>query len=618
MTFFYILFYDITMDMDVNFILKSPKARCNSRYIRVHYPEDYEKIIVMPGNTFAEQLYNYIHGVQPHICPICGKDTPFRKLTYGYSTYCSTACAGKSKDRLDKIRQTTLERYGVDNASKSESIKAKKRETITEHYGGFGFASEEIRSRANSTIQQTYGVDNVSKDESVKAKKRQTTFEHYGVESICQIEGHHEKMKQALQNKYGVPSYFLTNEFLEKRKLKEKVRIENSRKSMLARFGVDSYSKTDEFKIALRVKSENRNHISNSDFIGYTDDGQWIMRCSHPECNKCQLKTYITNPITIYDRDKLGAEQCTFLKPIGVFSRNTNIELFVRDILDEYGIEYQTNVRGIIGGKELDIYIPSLKMGIECNGIHWHSNLYKTNHYHIDKFLDCQAKNIRLITLWEDWIFNKPSIVKSLLLCKIKQCKNTIYARQCEVREIGSKTCQDFLDDNHIQGRCKASVHLGLYHNNKLVAVMCFSKRSSLSGSNKREENEWELIRFCNLLNYRIIGGASKLLNHFVHNYCSGPCKIISFSSNDISDGNLYNVIGFNRKGLSQSYWYVHRGTYKRYHRSSFTKRKLREKGFDTTNQTEKEIMSQKLPYYCIYDSGTTKWELMIQYPSKF
>jgi hypothetical protein len=147
---------------------------------------------------------------------------------------------------------------------------------------------------------------------------------------------------------------------------------------------------------------------------------------------------------------------------------------------------------------------------------------------------------------------------------------------------------------------------------------MCFSKRSSLSGSNKREENEWELIRFCNLLNYRIIGGASKLLNHFVHNYCSGPCKIISFSSNDISDGNLYNVIGFNRKGLSQSYWYVHRETYKRYHRSSFTKRKLREKGFDTTNQTEKEIMSQKLPYYCIYDSGTTKWELTIQYPSKF
>ena len=95
------------------------------------------------------------------------------------------------------------------------------------------------------------------------------------------------------------------------------------------------------------------------------------------------------------------------------------------------------------------------------------------------------------------------------------------------------------------------------------------------------------------------------------------PVEMINGES-ILENGNLYNVIGFNRKGLSQSYWYVHRGTYKRYHRSSFTKRKLREKGFDTTNQTEKEIMSQKLPYYCIYDSGTTKWELTIQYPSKF
>ena len=53
------------------------------------------------------------------------------------------------------------------------------------------------------------------------------------------------------------------------------------------------------------------------------------------------------------------------------------------------------------GITELDIYIPSLKIGIEYDGAHWHGNdeSYKK---HIKKYNACIAQNIRLIRVKED------------------------------------------------------------------------------------------------------------------------------------------------------------------------------------------------------------------------
>ena len=47
--------------MDIQFILSSPKGRANSRYIKKNYPEEYGEIITYSGETFSEQLYNYIY-----------------------------------------------------------------------------------------------------------------------------------------------------------------------------------------------------------------------------------------------------------------------------------------------------------------------------------------------------------------------------------------------------------------------------------------------------------------------------------------------------------------------------------------------------------------------------
>lgn len=70
---------------------------------------------------------------------------------------------------------------------------------------------------------------------------------------------------------------------------------------------------------------------------------------------------------------------------------------------------------------ELDIYIPSLRLALEYNGVYWHSTKHITDiNYHLNKTKLCESKDIWLIHIWEwEWINNKDKIktfLKNLIL----------------------------------------------------------------------------------------------------------------------------------------------------------------------------------------------------------
>lgn len=222
----------------------------------------------------------------------------------------------------------------------------------------------------------------------------------------------------------------------------------------ISKYGVEFFSMTDEFKKSISLSRIQNTISNNDDILGYNiinDDIYYIYRCPHPECSRCTDKFYISKAGHKKVRENQGTEVCTNILPIS-YERNTGttIELFIRNILDEYSIEYITNDRSILGGKELDIYIPDRNIAIECNGIYWHSLKSKT--YHYDKWKACQEKSIQLITVWEDQIINKPEIVRSLVLSKLGIYKERIQARKCIVRNVTSKEVSEFLITNHLQG----------------------------------------------------------------------------------------------------------------------------------------------------------------------
>ena len=77
----------------------------------------------------------------------------------------------------------------------------------------------------------------------------------------------------------------------------------------------------------------------------------------------------------------------------------------------------------------------------------------------------------------------------------------------------------------------------------------------TFSKSRFSKKYEWEMVRFCNKLNYHIPGAASRLLKYFEKNW--KPHSIVSYADRRWSTGNLYNALGFSLDHISPpNYWY--------------------------------------------------------------
>lgn len=90
-------------------------------------------------------------------------------------------------------------------------------------------------------------------------------------------------------------------------------------------------------------------------------------------------------------------------------------------------IKSHTNMKVVLNDRqqlldsflELDIFIPELKLAIECNGTYWHSEIYLKKNYHYNKSKKCECQDILLINIWEHlWYSTEQENLKDyLLLC---------------------------------------------------------------------------------------------------------------------------------------------------------------------------------------------------------
>ena len=552
--------------MEITYLLEQPKTRCREIHILKNFPNEYQGILKCEGEKFVEKLYNYIYKSPQHTCPVCGKETPFKNFISGHSQYCSVKCSANDDVKKEKAKTTMLEKYGVENISQLDSIKQQRLQTMETRYGKY-FNN---RKKAKTTMLEKYGVENISQLDSIKQQRLQTMETRYG-----KYFNNQEKAKTTMLEKYGYKSTLSLPEVRKK---------------------------------ALDTKRE-KFLFSNDDIIEYMGDS-WMMKCPHPECNKCEEKTFIIKQGHYHDRLRIGAEVCTKLLPVSESKNsNTSLEIFIKQILDSHNIKYISNDRKILEGKELDIYIPDKKIAVECNGCYWHNDFrLHLPKKHYNKWKICKENEIQLLTIWEDWIVCKPALIQSIIETKLGICNNRLYARKCNIIDLSSNKTKvkDFLKENHIQGNTPFEKCFGLVYNDEIISVMTFGHKRGCRGGKQTNGNEWELSRFCNKMNTVVIGGAGKLLKHFEK--MVNPEIIYSYSSNDISNGNLYKKLDFKEDSISIPYWYVEPKTLNRYHRTSFTKREIMRKGMTSdTKFTESEIM-KKYNFLKIYDSGMTKW----------
>ena len=255
--------------------------------------------------------------------------------------------------------------------------------------------------------------------------------------------------------------------------------------------------------------------------------------------------------------------------------------------------------RTILDGREIDIYIPSLKIGIEYDGLRWHSEEFgKGRSYHLKKLDDCSKKGVRLIHIFEDEWVEKKEVVKSRLMNLIGKTDRKIYARRCEIIDIDIPVATAFLKDNHIQGACSSQYRYGLYYDGELVALMTFGKLRKNLGS-EATEGKYELLRYCSKRNTNVVGGASRLFKHFLKQ--TNPNEVTSYADRRWNSGKLYEMLGFTLSHKSQpSYFYVIGG--KRHNRFNFRKDKLVKEGYDASKSEHQIMLDRKI--YRIYDCG--------------
>lgn len=290
----------------------------------------------------------------------------------------------------------------------------------------------------------------------------------------------------------------------------------------------------------------------------------------------------------------------------------------VAEWAESIGFNIERNNRTALSHRmEIDIYIPSLKTGIEYNGCFWHSDRLEGDKRATEqKHHRAAAAGIRLITVWDfDWLKRRPIVERHLLHALGINPAPRIGARECATEEIGGADANAFYADHHIQGACRgAGLNFGLKRNGELVAAMSFTRGVTRRG--KAGNGEWELARYATSAIVR--GGASKLFKAFLET--ARPKTVWSFSDNQHFGGGLYETLGFEKDGtLPADYRVIDPKTMKVWHKSQWQRKnipnRLREMGStetfapDNDPRTERQ-MQDLVGALRVWDAGKTRWIL--------
>jgi len=243
---------------------------------------------------------------------------------------------------------------------------------------------------------------------------------------------------------------------------------------------------------------------------------------------------------------------------------------------------------------EIDIYIPSLNIGIEYNGCYYHSELFRDTNYHKEKIEYFREFGIRVVMIWsDDWEFNKDRVKR--FITNLVGARKSIGARETVAVEISQKEYSDFLEENHLLGSSVASVRIGLKKDDEIVAVMGFKKIAS-----NVNKIGWDLSRFSNT---NVVGGFTKMLKFFQK---SNPGNVYSFADLDIVDpkSNVYTKNGFLEYSVQRpDYTYYNPKTRTRRHKFNYRKSFFSKIGIDTSEKEEHQLCNEYGLLRC-YDSG--------------
>lgn len=475
------------------------------------------------------------------------------------------------KEKQAKARKayekTMMERYGTVHPLQIASAKAKRKETIKEHFGDENWAPGKVAAYQEKAkrIQAEHLADPVFA-QSVKDKRAETNLQRYGVENAGWTEESQTKIKATNLERYGV-EWSGANSAIK----------EEIKESQITTYGYYPHNRLDD--------------QTHKEFERLGKDGFTIRAISNTtgRCRQSIKDYFLSANIPLPAQKMTTPEAC-----------------IVEWLKENYTGQIVIHDREILKPKEIDIWLPDANLGIEVNGEYWHCENHAANSpikpkLHIyDKWKEAQKLGIQLLELWGTEVADHFDGVTNLLSSKL-QMSQPVFARKCEVKEVtDSSLVIQFVQRNHLQGIktfTSADKAYGLYRGDNLLAMILFSPHHR-----QGHENEIVLKRFCCRSGVRIVGGCSKLLKHAIK--LNDWHRIITWSDNRISTGKLYGSMGMAlEEELSPDYSYWELDTNIIRSKQSCQKSDLH----CVEGQTEKERATE-LGLYRIWDCGKKRW----------
>lgn len=366
-------------------------------YKIIKYNKDVDRILydVLPNfrddfYTFNTKAYCLLHEITDvPKCLQCGSPYPQNIRTFGkgFSRFCSARCAGKN-----------------------EIVRIKQKNTVKNKYGDeYFFRTKEYKKQKEEWSIRKYGVANPWDSQEYRDSLAAKSIQKYGVKHVFQLKNIQKLAKEGMMKKYGVAHPMQVPE-IKAKIIPSMLNPESSKKNAAARIRkhYENICK-DKYVEPLFSLEEYANRKNDQHLF------KW-------RCRKCGN----VFEMTIRWAWHWGGPVHSYARCFNCFPKTTNLgkskeefELveFLKTITDSDIIHGTPLNRKIIPPYEIDIFIPSLNIGVEFDGIFWHSVECKENaiEYHMKKTSLCEEKGIRLIHIWsQEWETDRKNVERSL------------------------------------------------------------------------------------------------------------------------------------------------------------------------------------------------------------
>lgn len=260
-------------------------------------------------------------------------------------------------------------------------------------------------------------------------------------------------------------------------------------------------------------------------------------------------------------------------------------------LASEFG-PVERSVRTLIAPREVDIYLPGLKLGVEYHGIYHHREGARPRQHHVNKANLADKAGLRLLQVFSDeWVFQRLKVQE--LIRVLAGSAPRLVARKLQLVGVTAAEARAFYEQHHLQG-FSGGVHTGLAQGGQLVACATVGR--------SRFADELELRRYATA-GVAVVGGLARLMKALTH---PGDV-VVSYCDRRWFTGGAYLAAGFQKVGVTDPgyFWIKHA---KRYSRFQFQKQNVQRLIPDADlSKTETEIATAA-GFYRLWDAGHIKF----------